>query len=382
MFAALVLTPENVSGKVAMAIVRNSGETHCFICTRDVTDGPIASSVGAGGRNSKPDVLLVQELLNSVPPGDGGPALLLAEDGIVGPKTQAAINKFQGKVLSRPDGRIDPKGPTIKALSGLICDSPAILPGRLGLIARPNQVAGGPPAPPSPTATVGANATKEGKAILKDLEPRIRSLRFKLTHQFPPTVAFCNKHFAAGTTKITPSEIDFINRLVAAIHFHVARFNAFGIQLIENVILFDPKDIANLGWTVRGGDKLSTKQFQLYAEKGKTIKAPGQSVFLTNQFAGQAGIDKKWTVLHEMAHFVGPRDGTGIQIDDHAYATSTKFLSLSKFQKLHNAETISLFMLEACQGTANVVASKDLALHKAHFDAFPKVSASGDIVMS
>jgi hypothetical protein len=83
-----------------------------------------------------------------------------------------------------------------------------------------------------------------------------------------------------------------------------------------------------------------------------------------------------------MAHFVGPRDGTSIEIDDHAYASSGKFLSLTKFQKLHNAETISLFMLEACEGTAKVVASNDLALHKAHFDAFPKVSANGDIVTS
>lgn len=365
-----------------MAIVRNSGAARCFICTRDVTDGPIGGSVGARGANAKADVLLVQELLNSVPPENGGPALLLAEDGIVGPKTQAAINRFQSKVLPHPDGRIDINGPTIKALSGLICDSPAILPGRLGLIARPNQAAGHPPAPPATGGSVATQATAEAKQILKDLEPRIMLLRFKLTHQFPPTVAFCNKHFATGASKIAPSEIDFVNRLVAAIHFHVARFNAFGIQLIENVILFDPKDNVNLGWTVRGGNKLSTKQFQIYAEKGKTIKAPGQSVFVTNGFANQAPIDKKWTVLHEMTHFVGPRDGTGIQIDDHAYASGGKFLSLSKFQKLHNAETISLFMLEACEGTAKVVASNDLALHKAHFDAFPKVSASGDIVTS
>ena len=365
-----------------MAVARNSGQFGCFICSQDVTDRPIARSVGAGGTNAKADTLMVQELLNSVPPEEGGPDLLLAEDGLIGPRTQAAINKFQKKVLSRPDGRIDPDGPTIKALAGLICDSPAVLPGRLGLVARPNQVAGGPPAPAAATGATATKAVADGKRILRDLEPRIRSLRFKLTHQFPPTVAFCNKHFATGKSKVTPAEIDVINRLVGAIHFHVARFNAFGIQLIENVILFDPNDAVNLGWTVRGGDKLSTKQFQIYAEKGKTIKAPGQSVFLTNGFAAQTGFDKHWTVLHEMAHFVGPRDGTGVQIDDHAYAFSNQFLKLSKFQKLHNAETISLFMLEACVGTAAVVALASLALHKAHFDTFPKVSATGDIVMS
>jgi len=43
-----------------MAIVRNAGAARCFICTRDVTDGPISGSVGAGGANVKADVLLIQ----------------------------------------------------------------------------------------------------------------------------------------------------------------------------------------------------------------------------------------------------------------------------------------------------------------------------------
>jgi hypothetical protein len=348
-----------------------------------MTDRPITGAVGAGGSNAKTDVLVVQQLLNSTPPEDGGPELLLAEDGLIGPRTQAAIDRYQRKVLSRPDGRIDPGGPTIKALSGLICSSPAVLPGRLGLIARPNQKAGKPPAPPSTPDPIATQAIADGRKILKDLEPRIMSLRFKLTHQFPPTVAFCNKHFAAGKSTVTPGEIGFINRIVAGIHFHVARFNAFGIQLIDNVILFDPKDDKNLGWTVRGGTKLSTKQFQIYQDKDtkKMIKAPGQSVFLTNGFAQQTGIDKDWTVLHEMAHFVGPRDGTGIQIDDHAYADNPKFGTLSKFQRLHNAETISLFLLEACHGTAKVAALASLALHKDKYDKAPRVKENGDIDM-
>jgi len=365
-----------------MALGRNSARLSCFFLSRDVTDRPIRHSVGRGGANAKDDTRLIQELLNSVPPLEGGPDRLLAEDGLIGPRTQAAIDKYQSTVLSQPDGRIDPDGPTIKALAGKICELPAILPGRLGLNARPNQKAGSPAAPAAAPSGVAATAVADGKRILKDLEPRIRLLRFKLTHQFPPTVAFCNKHFATGKSTVTPSEIAFINRLVAAIDFHVARFNSFGILLIDNIILFDPKDTEDLGWTVRGGNKLSTRQFQIYSDKGKTIKAPGQTVFLTNGFAAQTGFNKHWTVLHEMAHFVGPRDGSGIQIDDNAYAFNKNFLKLSKFQKLHNAETISLFILEACVGTANVVALPDLSLHAAHFDTFPKVSVAGDIVTS
>jgi hypothetical protein len=37
--------------------------------------------------------------------------------------------------------------------------------------------------------------------------------------------------------------------------------------------MFDPKaDAGVIAWTVRGGDKLSTKQFQIYVEKGVNIR--------------------------------------------------------------------------------------------------------------
>lgn len=76
----------------------------------------ITGSVGKRGVNKRQDVVLVQKLLN----GNLGPRMkVLAEDGIAGPKTNAAIENFQRRVLrvSRPDGRVDPGQRTIKALS-------------------------------------------------------------------------------------------------------------------------------------------------------------------------------------------------------------------------------------------------------------------------
>ena len=360
------------------------GQSKCLVISQDVTDRPIGSSVGAGGINAKADTLMVQQLLNSVPREEGGPDLLLAEDGLIGPRTQAAINKFQKKVLPKPDGRIDPGGPTIKALSSVICDSPAVPLGRLGLVAQPNQISGGPPAPASNTKATRIKALSNGNQVLIQLKPRLALLGQKLTHQLPPTVAFCNKHFATGNSKVTSAEIAFINGLVGATLFHVARRSATGILPIKNVIEFDPRgDIS--GYTVHGGDKLSTKEFQIYVDdKGKPLKLPGQTIFLTSKFARKTGFDIHLTVLHEMAHFVGPRAGTGIEIDDHdgTYVTSPKLLQLTKLQKLHNAEIIALFMLEACVGTANLVTLPDLALHRAHYNSFPRVSATGDIVTS
>lgn len=83
----------------------------------EIADAPAAptltGSVGANGRNQPVDVLLVQQLLQQrgVDPG--------APDGLIGPKTIAAIRSFQSRFLASPDGRVDPGGRTFRELQGL-----------------------------------------------------------------------------------------------------------------------------------------------------------------------------------------------------------------------------------------------------------------------
>lgn len=76
----------------------------------------IEGSVGAGGKNRMEDVKQVQAFLNAVPDLSGGPLQRLDEDGEVGPKTLAAIKRFQRMQLGIEDGfedgRIDPQGKT------------------------------------------------------------------------------------------------------------------------------------------------------------------------------------------------------------------------------------------------------------------------------
>jgi hypothetical protein len=77
----------------------------------------LQGSVGRGGQNLPADVRVVQQLLNRQNPP---PSPLLGVDGIVGPKTIAAIESFQRRVvgMSLPDGRIDPSGRTWTHLIG------------------------------------------------------------------------------------------------------------------------------------------------------------------------------------------------------------------------------------------------------------------------
>jgi hypothetical protein len=180
------------------------------------------------------------------------------------------------------------------------------------------------------------------------------------------------------------NDVAHIQTILAGIDRYIARFNAFGKLPVENVILFSPSPPGNvIAWTVRGGDKMSTSQIQIYEDHGVVSKNPGQSIWLTRLFADQPSHEKHWTVLHEFCHFVGPRDGFFTAIDDYAYAFESNFLSLSKFSRLHNAESLALFFLECCLGTDAIARLPRLKSVLTHFNAFPKVvMPGGEIVMS
>lgn len=80
-----------------------------------VDDAPrdvLGSSVGEGANNGRDDVALVQNLLADAGI-DPGPV-----DGLIGPKTIAAIRQFQARFLATPDGRVDPDGRTWRELLG------------------------------------------------------------------------------------------------------------------------------------------------------------------------------------------------------------------------------------------------------------------------
>jgi hypothetical protein len=79
----------------------------------------ISATVGRASANRHDDVVTVQELLNQVPPDEGGPQPVLTVDGLCGPKTNAAIQKFQLHHFGwgGADGRVEPGRQTIAKLN-------------------------------------------------------------------------------------------------------------------------------------------------------------------------------------------------------------------------------------------------------------------------
>lgn len=77
----------------------------------------ISGSVGKGGKNKSADTQVVQELLNGFAKKCGFKKL--DTDGLIGPKTQAAIAAFQKSAvgMARPDSRVDPGGKSMQTLA-------------------------------------------------------------------------------------------------------------------------------------------------------------------------------------------------------------------------------------------------------------------------
>lgn len=99
-----------------------------------------SGSVGQGGDNRPDDVRLIQNLLNVVPASEGGPATKLAVDGLVGPKTVAAISRYQSNHLGFSDGRVDARNKTIRHLVEFVLTKQP-LPDQPGLTTpKPNEV--------------------------------------------------------------------------------------------------------------------------------------------------------------------------------------------------------------------------------------------------
>ena len=86
------------------------------------------ASVGQDACNLPADVILVQSMLNSLPPDLGGPCPKLTVDAEVGPRTIAAIIRVQRATKQRVvNGRIEANGSTLIAL-GQLLNSHGLIP--------------------------------------------------------------------------------------------------------------------------------------------------------------------------------------------------------------------------------------------------------------
>jgi hypothetical protein len=90
----------------------------------------ISATVGRFGVNRAKDVAEIQQLLNNVPIGRGGPVIPIPVNGFCGEQTKAAIKSFQAFHIGvdESDGRIDPQSRNWELLERFRCPTRQVVP--------------------------------------------------------------------------------------------------------------------------------------------------------------------------------------------------------------------------------------------------------------
>ena len=301
----------------------------CILTTTLPTGtGPIAISkpVGQGplARNLPEDVKTIQDALNQVTVNGnaGGPMPFLVVDGIKGPKTQAAIIKFQQTQVKsiRADGTVEPGKQTILRLNELVApvskfDLNAKLASSLPLvrlalaaaIGNLTAIITGSPGPTGPVALAEErlnrhfNTPDEGRVILFETYSEMA---------------------------LVINQPDLFNMFGAIDAFDVDPTNA-KIALTTAQGVFEPP--------LKDGADNPARHIRL----GLGFFAPN----VTDDFAA-------FILIHELSHFTGRRDGEFIVDNGRGWFDDIFIRPLGAAQRLLNADSYASFAHECRTGSA------------------------------
>lgn len=340
-----------------------SRQRGCGLCAAPAgSDISISAPVGEGGRNLAADTRTIQQALNEVNPAVERPAPLLKVDGIVGPKTLAAIRAFQKRRLGFADGRVDPNGQTIRALGGG------------GGTAPPGKPASAPILPPATDQenkdfiwTIGitlpsvrqwlhagrrtldlaidANTDRPG-ALIPDLGIREYGLVDKYFHIGPLS------------RPARRAYMQDIQRVILDMQVVVSQ-SIIGDGLVGYGAGFfqpDPLDgkAASAGYdayTFYGGWHARDPSGKPRMSKQDNYKGPDlreDTIFFpVSHYKAHGQEYINLVIIHEMAHFVGPGIRSAGRITDHSYLGKQDFFKLDSTRAKRTADTYACFIAEA-----------------------------------
>lgn len=274
----------------------------------------LTQSVGRGGAMFGDNVKRVQMALNNVPVEMGGPAVWLDPDGVVGTKTLTAIEDFQQHHFGFKDGRVDVMGKTQAKLSSL----------------QPSKLA----------------RMRMAKRYLDDALSAMQAAVARLTT--------AGLELQSGGGLSGGQNLEHVD-----LHFDVTK-SASPAQVITDVTLVY-RDMLSVfarpgglwGWMAFEAEPFANPGFYAFTYWGG-FNLSGQyigwqrldTVYLSVLFDTANDMERTTTIIHELAHFVGPK--AGHRIDDYAYGAtmSPPMRALTPYQKQHNAENFSNFAMQ------------------------------------
>jgi hypothetical protein len=353
----------------------------------------ISASVGVDGVNRSDDVRTIQQALNQVPASAGGPVPPLVVDGICGDKTDRAISTFQLRQVGFSDGRVDPENVTIAKLrqfSNGQTSGPAVPAARAGEdppTKKAVKVSAAPCDDLSNQSDVmnliyGDAVPNALKWILKAQialdQARDLLLLPNVVRRFtilPPDrgLKLVNKFFHLNKVPKAQAiaEIGRIHLLFTTMRValgHNSQSPAKDAGRSTGPLQRDPCCINNKDPRIRnafaysffgGFTRKNPKTGKPRLSKEDNYQGPNlreDTIFFCTAALGQVPESQKLdffteTLLHEMAHWVGPEVNSPRRITDFAGSVDdANFFKLSPARALRNAESYAQFAAEATLG--------------------------------
>ena len=293
--------------------------------------GPVAISapVGRGplARNQADDVRTIQDALNQVTLAGaaGGPIPFLAVDGICGPRTNAAIARFQQVQLQIFDGVIEPNRNTIVRLNEIIdpvSDDDLRVKVRQAL------------------PIVGLALT----AAVRDLQAVITS---GPTPSGPAATATdrLNRHFGLATLPAAEQSAAHVDLFGSYTRFSTVIMN----PELFNIDTVDEFDLD------RHNPRIALTQPQGFFEEGRededTHRRLDRIHLGLGFFAPSVGAEfAAFIILHELSHFVGRSNRQNIGDFGRGWFDDRFMRPLSANQRLANADSYAGFAHECRTG--------------------------------
>lgn len=298
----------------------------------DVTPISIAKPVGQGplARNLPDDVRTIQDALNQVTQKGvaGGPMPLLVVDGLIGPKTNAAIVKFQREQVKtiNPDGLVEPGKQTILKLNELVAPvSKFDLNGKLA-VALPIVRASLAAAIANLRAVISQGPAPGPSAVAADRLHRHFAIdTLNASRQSEARVTLFETYSEMGLVVNDPQLFDMFGAIDA---FDVDKANA-KIALTTSQGVFEPV-------TDETGQLNPARRIRM----GLGFFAPN----VTPPFAA-------YIIVHELAHFTGRRDGQRIADNGRGWFDDIFIKPLSANARLTNADSYASFA-EECRANS------------------------------
>lgn len=263
----------------------------------------LKGTVGRNGRNLQGDVATVQDALNQIDQGDGGPLPLLVADGFVGPKTVGAIERFQKTQFPQktPDALIEPGQRTVSRLNDLLNSKRPVLAGS-GL----NFAGGASSFGPRQSSLVGASTTDDQIALAErlaiDAGKRITAAVNRLTRSI---AALAKKTRTAAEQELV-REIDWHFKASADTNpaVHMAKVSLV-LLTMQTAIREQNQGIRTI---FKGGTHPDPTAIAAADLGGfSSTKQSERFIIITPQFRTQSS----GVIIHELGHFCGGNKTSG-----------------------------------------------------------------------